>query len=451
MRVPSARRTARVMLALGAPLAVVPALPQLDPLSQLFAGVVSILSSLATLLSAGAFSPEWAQAEAPWSVKPAYFMLLGAFWSSMLLVAMADNFAILWMGIAATTFATAFLVGFAGDATALEAAWKYLVLCGIGIVVAFVGILLMARAGLEAGLPGTAALVWTSLATQHLPPALARLGCALALAGLATKAGLAPMHTWLPDAHSKAPAPVSALLSGVLVSCALYGVMRVEQVAAGQGALSVAQTLLLTLGALSTVVAGALMLAQRDLKRLLAYSTVEHVGIVALALGFGGALGFLAAILHVVNHAFAKTLAFFAAGAVQHERNTTKLSALRGLWVSGGAGKLLLGATVALTGLPPFGLFVSELLVVLAGIASHRWLALGVGLLGITLATAGMVRATVEVESGPAPQQSKSPPSRLAGYAGVAGLAGLAAVSILPWTPAGAVLRAAAAFIAVPK
>jgi hydrogenase-4 component F len=193
---------------------------------------------------------------------------------------------------------------------------------------------------------------------------------------------------------------------------------------------------LLWFGVASIVVAGGLMLVQRDLKRLLAYSTVEHAGIVALALGFGGPLGLAAALVHVTAHAFTKSAAFFAAGLVQSERGTTMLDELHGLWESGNAGRLLLGALVGLGGLPPFGLFVSELLLFAAGVAAHQWIALALGTFGLVLAFAALARATIAIESGRAtlPRERLA---RLSSAAAGTALAFAAAVAVIPWSSAG--------------
>jgi hydrogenase-4 component F len=421
-------------------------------LARVFAILVAALGTLATVYSAGAFAPEWESADVAWSKKASYFNLLGLFWSAMTLVVFSDNFVSLWIGIAITTLATTFLVGFAGDAASLEAAWKYLVLCSLGMSLALFGIVLLGRAAIDAGIAPESALAWSAL-TVHgggMDVPLVRLAIAVAIIGFATKAGLAPMHAWLPDAHSKAPAPISALLSGVLVSCALYAVMRLETVAAVAGSLDFAQTLLLCLGAASTIVSGTLMLAQRELKRLLAYSTVEHVGIIALALGFGGPLGTLAAIIHVLNHAFAKATGFLAAGTLASARGTTQLSALTGLWRSRD-GRSLLYAAVALSGLPPFGLFASELLTVLAGVAAHQWVALSFGIAGIGFAFTALARAAINAASGPAPPDFAGRiPHRaplLVASSVVATLALAAGASVLPWTAAGGALIAAAAVL----
>jgi hydrogenase-4 component F len=446
------RQFARVTSAALAALLTLAMAGRVDALSLLFALLVSTLAFLATTFSAGSFTLDWGTTGEVWSRKPIYFLLLATFWSAMLLVVLADNFALLWLGITTTTLATTFLVGFSGEAAALEAAWKYLVLCSVGIALALLGIVTLAHVSIAAGLPPAQALAWTSI-VAHAPataPPLARLATALMLIGFATKAGLVPMHAWLPDAHSKAPPPISALLSGVLVSCALYAIMRTITVAAALGAGPAIQTMLLVLGALSTVIAGMMMLNQSDLKRLLAYSTLEHAGIVALALGFGGPIGRFAALVHVVGHAFAKSSAFFAAGLVQRERQTVALGALHHLWSTGAGGRILLGAVTALCGMPPFGLFVSELLLVAAGIASGQWIPLAFGLIGITLAFLALVRTTIEVEGGKPAAGAARPPSssRLSVAAAGLALAGAAVTIVVPWTELGTMLNATAAMIA---
>jgi len=467
------RRYARIVLSGAAAVLPITLIGTVDRLSLLFAGIVSVLGLLATVYSAATFSLDWGVGRAIWSRKSVYFLLVGAFWSTMLVVVLADNFASLWLGISATTLATAFLVGFSAEAAALEAAWKYLVLCSVGIGFALLGIVLLAHVSTAIGLNPAQALSWSAIA-GHAPaavPPLARLATALMLIGFATKAGLVPMHAWLPDAHSKAPAPVSALLSGVLVSCALYAIIRTLAVGVSLGVAPFLQTLLVWVGALSTVVAGMTMLTQRDLKRMLAYSTVEHAGIVALALGFGGPLGFLAALLHVVAHAFTKSAAFFAAGMVQQEQRTTALGDLHALWRRGRSGRLLLVALTALSGMPPFALFVSELLMVLAGIAAHRWLPLCLGLVGVALAFAAISRTAIAIESdqrrvsgeGGRSESGWSAGSavgailalpgtaglRLATVATALALVGAVSLSALPWSALGASFQATASAIGV--
>ena len=443
-----ARQTVRMLLAAVAALLPLTLAGKLDGLSATFTAIVSLLGFAATIFSATTFSAEWGAAGEAWSRKSVYFGLLGAFWSAMLLAVVADNFATLWLGISATTLTTAFLVGFSGEPAALEAAWKYLVLCSVGIGFALLGIIVLGHLTIASGIDPHAALSWSAIAAHdwHGAGALARLATALMLVGFATKAGLVPMHAWLPDAHSKAPAPISALLSGVLVSCALYAIVRTLSIGTVLGSAPLLHVLLQWLGALSMVVASLLMLSQRDLKRFLAYSTVEHAGIVALALGFGGKLGLFAALLHIVAHAFTKAAAFFAAGLIAREQGTTQLSRLRALWNAGSSGRLLLGTLVALSGMPPFGLFVSELLLVLAGIAAHAWVTLAIGLAGLALAFTGIARNALEIEAGhvhahTGPQHRRSF-ARVAFPRIAAGVVACvllvsAGIAALPWTGAG--------------
>jgi hydrogenase-4 component F len=424
------RRYVRLTLVTIAALLPLSLIGSVNGLSLLFVGIVSVLSYCATVFSTGMYSFDWGVGDVVWSRKSVYFLLLGAFWSAMLLVVLSTNFGVMWLGVSMTTLATAFLVGFSGEREALEAAWKYLVLCSVGLGFALLGILMLARLAKT--------LDWSDFGTHPSTP-LARIAVGLLILGFATKAGLVPMHAWLPDAHSKAPAPISALLSGVLVSCSLYAIMRVTNVAFAYGESALLQHMLLALGAASAVVAGALMLVQYDLKRMLAYSTIEHAGLVALAIGFGGPLGFFAALFHIVNHAAAKSAAFLSAGMVQRERETTALRHLHGLWESGPAGRTLLGALMALCGLPPFGLFVSELLLIGAGISAHQWLPLAVGLLGMTLAFVALARTAIEIEAGrdhnKRPQGATIP--RLSIGATTCVLAGALVLAISPWTPAG--------------
>jgi hydrogenase-4 component F len=395
------RRRMRGVLAVLAAALACTTFAELDRLSGLMVAIITVLSLVATLFSL-TLVPASEHEEILWSSHSAYFVLLGAFWSSMLVAVTSTTFIGLWIGISATTLATTFLVGFAGGKAALEAAWKYLMLCSFGIAIALIGILFLGRAALDAHIASTNALSWDVLAAHGhaLPPALVRIALVLMLLGFGTKAGLVPMHAWLPDAHSKAPAPISALLSGVLVSCALYAIVRVQHVADVTQP-SFFNTVLLVLGSLSVLVAGTLMLAQTDVKRLFSYSTVEHAGLIAIALGLGTPLGLFAALYHLVNHAFGKSFAFFAVGIVQHEHGTTTIGKLRGLW-NDRSGRLFLVALLGLMGFPPFGFFLSELLIVVAAAAAHQWLPLACALTGALAGFIALVRLAIESEAGSA-------------------------------------------------
>ncbi|MBF4764574.1 hydrogenase [Nocardioides islandensis] len=298
---------------------------------------------------------------------PSYPALVLLFLGAMSVAVLADNLGVLWVAVEATTVATAFLVGHHGSRHALEAAWKYVVLGSVGVAIAFLGIVLLYAATRSAGV---ATLSWSTLNGTHpaLDPSLVRLAAALAILGFATKTGLAPMHSWLPDAHSQAPAPVSGLMSGVLLSVAFYAILRIQAVAAPVIGTTMMRSLLATAGLLSLAVATLLMISQRDLKRLLAYSSVEHVGVLALAASVGGSLAIAAALLHVLGHGLAKATAFVGSGWVLETEGTTRISDLRHLLHRRpGIAIPLLAAVMALLGLPPFSLFFSEVGIVVAG------------------------------------------------------------------------------------
>jgi hydrogenase-4 component F len=238
------------------------------------------------------------------------------------------------------------------------------------------------------------ALNWTVLraAAPRLDPALIKLAFVFILIGFGTKAGLAPMHTWLPDAHSQAPTPVSALLSSVLLNCAVYGILRYHMVASAVLGPDFSGTLLIGFGLLSVAVAVPFILVQRDLKRLLAYSSVEHMGIVVLAIGIGGPLGLFGGLLHLLNHALAKALLFFTAGTLSQRYGTLQLSRMRGaIQVAPLAGTLLLLGGFAIVGSPPFNIFLSEFSILSAGFTRRvEWVSL-LFLACIALIFAGML------------------------------------------------------------
>lgn len=294
-------------------------------------------------------------------------------WTMLATVSVA-NLGLLWVGIEATTLASALLVGFYRTKAALEAAWKYIILCTVGITFALFGVLLTYYAAVQANGDG-ASLEWTALSARaaQLDPALMKLAFVFILIGFGTKAGFAPLHTWLADAHSQAPSPISGVLSGVLLACALYAILRFQALTAAATGTDFASNLLLAFGVFSVAVAVPFILIQRDLKRLLAYSSVEHIGLMAVAFGIGGPLGTAAGLLHLVNHALTKALLFFVAGDVAQRFGTRRISALRGVVrIAPLAGWLLLAGILAITGMPPFSIFVSEVSIASAGFSGSR-------------------------------------------------------------------------------
>ncbi len=301
-----------------------------------------------------------------------FHALTNVFIFTMLLAVTAHNVGIMWVAVEATTIATAFLIGLERSEGAIEASWKYILIGSIGIALAFVGTVLgyfdfVARVG-----PTDGALNWSVLVrvADRLDPDIMRLSFVFVLIGYGTKAGLAPMHTWLPDAHSEAPAPISAMMSGALLPVALYAVLRwkaVTDACVGDG---FTDHMLMIIGALSVAVAAALLVRQAHYKRMLAYSSVEHVGLACLGFGFGPA-GLPAALLHLLSHAAAKSTVFLLSGEILHRYRTTRVSGVSGLLKTMPlAGGLFLAGILGLLGLPPFGLFLSEFLLIRAGFAA---------------------------------------------------------------------------------
>jgi len=335
-----------------------------------------------------------------------YSTLVTLFLGAMSLAVLADNLGVLWVAVEATTIATAFLVGHHGTRRSLEAAWKYVVLGSVGVAIAFLGLVLLYAATVAAGRP---TLSWIVLTQGHLPldPSLLKVAGALAVLGFATKAGLAPMHSWLPDAHSQAPAPVSGLMSGVLLSVAFYAILRVQAVVNPVLGPGLMRGLLLTAGLLSLAVAAGLIIAQRDLKRMLAYSSIEHMGLLALAAAIGGTLAIAAALLHVLGHGLAKSSLFVVSGRILAVEGTTQIAGIRGLLTRRPAVAVpYLAGMAALLGLPPFSLFFSEVAIVIAGFqAGLGWaMAVAVGLLLVLFA--GLARHSANMTLG---QDSATP------------------------------------------
>lgn len=295
------------------------------------------------------------------------------FLAAMTLVTIAQNLALLWAAVEATTLASAPLIYFYRRRGALEATWKYLVICSVGIALALLGTFFLGIAGL--GTPGGApgfSLTELSAAAPRLSRRWLEAAFVLALVGYGTKMGLAPMHTWLPDAHSQAPSPVSALLSGALLNCAFLGILRFFQVCLASGDAAFARVLLLVLGFASLAVATVFLIRQQDYKRLLAYSSIENMGVIAIGVGLGGGATF-GALLHAVNHSLAKGSLFLVAGNLLRVFGTTRVNEVRGaLGRLPLSGALLLALVLALGGTPPFGPFLSELTIFLSAVQGDQ-------------------------------------------------------------------------------
>jgi hydrogenase-4 component F len=311
----------------------------------------------------------------------------GALWlgslAAMTLVLVSNNIGIMWVGMEATTLLSAFLISLYPTRLSLEAMWKYLLICSVGIAFAFIGTIFAAAAIQSAGGVQAEALFWTRLASPdaHLDPTLMKFSFLFVLVGYGTKAGLAPIHSWLPDAHSQAPAPVSAMFSGFLLNTALYCIMRFVPPVRNTLGAGFADGLLVFFGALSIVVAAGFIVFQRDAKRFLAYSSVEHIGIITLGFGLGP-LGTFAALFHMFNHSLSKSLAFCAVGRLGQQYGSHDMGILSGalrsdrLW-----GLALLGSILSLIGAAPFAIFMSEYQLLRAAVSDGAWVVLAVFLI----------------------------------------------------------------------
>jgi len=329
-----------------------------------------------------------------------YSALVCLFLGAMSLAVLADNLGIMWVAIEATTIATAFLVGHHRTRRSLEAAWKYVVLGSVGVAIALLGIVLLYAATLASGEP---TLSWVVLDQTRPPldPALVRVAAALAVLGFATKAGLAPMHSWLPDAHSQAPAPVSGLMSGVLLSVAFYAILRIQAVANGVLGPGLLRGLLAVGGLLSLTIAAALLLRQRDYKRMLAYSSIEHMGLLSLGAAVGGSLALTAVLLHMLGHGLTKASLFVVSGRLLATEGSTIISDVRGLLTRrpGLAVPWLVGMA-ALLGFPPFSLFFSEVGIIVAGWTAGMGVVMGLALLLLLVLFASLARLTMSMAFG---------------------------------------------------
>jgi hydrogenase-4 component F len=374
----------------------------LDALSRWFVPPVLGLSGLGLFATTGHLEAESAD---PSRVKR-HLLFFIAFVAAIVAVVTLPNLLLVWVAIESTTLASVFLVAYERTPTAFEAAWKYLIVTGVGGMVALLGICLTLA---EAGVPLQAMTVAPS------PAAVASrggvlLGLLLSVVGLGTKAGLAPMHAWLPDTHAEAPAPVSALLSGIELSTAVYALLRIVGVASAAIGPVWPHRALLLFGLISLAAAAALLGMQRDLKRLLAYSSVEHMGLVAFGLGLGG-LAAVGALLHVWTHGISKTLAFYAAGQVRERYGSVRWPVLRGIVAAMPVvGTMLAVGLIGVVGLPPFGVFFSEWLIFTGGLGQvgHGPLVVA-GVVLVALAFVGVAAQAPRMLAGVAPRHALGP------------------------------------------
>jgi len=341
-----------------------------------------------------------------------YHASFQGFLFTMQLALSTNNLGILWVALEGATLATVLLVSLYRTPESVEAAWKYFILCGVGIAQALFGTVLLYFAASRVITNPDEALLWSVLNANsaELEPVVMAIAFVFLLVGYGTKIGLVPLHNWLPDAHSEGPTPMSAVLSGLLLNVALYAVVRVKMLT--DGALAggsvhhpqLAGLLLMGFGMLSFLVAGLLLHRQRDIKRLFSYSSIEHMGLMTFAFGLGGPLATFGALLHMTVHSLTKSAIFITVGHASQIAGTQSIDRIRGLIsTQPGVGWGLLVATIAIAGFPPFGVFVSEFLLLSATIESWPWLAVPL-LTGLAIAFAGLFRHLHPIVFGTRPE-----------------------------------------------
>jgi hydrogenase-4 component F len=384
-----------IMSAISTPIEMMNGVFYMDALSGYIMALVIFLS-----LASAVYSIEYLEHEMKVGLTGArgvrrYYALLHLFIFTMLLVTAANNLALMWIAIEATTIVSALLIGlgFSKRSLAIEAAWKYIILCTVGITFALLGIFITYYAT-TAVMGGQGALNWTTIRSiaPKLNPTTMKLAFIFILVGYGTKAGLAPVRNWLPDAHSEAPSPISALLSGILLNTAFYGIMRFVTITDPSTGSVFTGNLLILFGLISMGISSVFILVQTNYKRLLAYSSIEHMGIISLGIGIGGPVGVYGALLHIMNHALSKPLMFFVSGRIQANYGSTRIENVKGVLSSMPLlGTLTFIGVLSLAGTPPFNIFISEFTVLQAAVVNGLWAVAGLFLLFAAFVFYGML------------------------------------------------------------
>lgn len=346
----------------------------IDALSGFLMLIIVIVGFTSAVYSVGYMREEYNEGVITEKQLYRYYLWYHLFIFSMIMVSLMNNIGFLWISIEATTLISALLVAFYHKGASLEAAWKYLIIGSVGIAFALLGIIFVYATGVDVLGEEYGALNWTVLnqVASQLNPSWMTFAFIFVLVGFGTKAGLAPMHFWLPDAHSQAPSPVSAVLSGVLLNTALYGIVRIYLIM-NQSVGESANQWLIGLGLFSVAIIVPFILVQHDYKRMLAYSSVEHIGIISLGIGIGGSLGLYGAMLHMFNHSMTKTMLFLAAGNINQKYHSKRIDRVTGvIKVMPITGTIFLIGAFAIAGAPPFNIFISELTIIIAGFKEQQ-------------------------------------------------------------------------------
>lgn len=338
-----------------------------------------------------------------------YHAMFQLFIFAMFLALLTNNIGVLWISMELATLSTVLLVSLYRTPTAIEAAWKYFILCGVGIAQALFGTVLLYFAAERVLGEGGEALLWTNLSqvSDKLEPTVLSLAFVFLMVGYGTKVGLAPLHNWLPDAHSEGPTPISAVLSGLLLNIALYALVRCKALVDGATGTKQVGYIMMGFGILSILISAFSLLRQKDVKRLFAYSSIEHMGIATFAFGLGGQIATFGALLHMLTHSLTKSSIFFTVGHASQMHNTQDMTKIKGL-INGSplVGWGLMFGVMAIAGMPPFGVFVSEFLILTATIKDAPLMTPFL-LLGIAAAFAALFRRVQPMVAGTVPEYQK--------------------------------------------
>lgn len=370
----------------------------LDALGALFAGVVAIVGSVAALYSVGYLRKETERGAIGMHRVRQFYTLFNLFLFSMFAAVIMTHPILMWVAIEATTLSTVFLISFYGKPNTVEAAWKFLIINSVALLLGFLGTLLFIST------QATFGSSWFFPEGSAAAPELLKIAFILVLIGFGTKTGFAPLHTWLPDAHGMAPAPISSLLSGALLNVSFFALLRFKGLIDPVVGPGFSQTLFIAFGILSVVTAALLIFNQRNYKRLLAYSSIEHMGIMALGFSVGGA-GALAALVHMIYHAITKSLLFLSSGTIVTTYGTAKISGVRGLRRAlPFTTPLFVLGLLSITGVPPFGIFLTELSIIASLMIAHPLIA-GILLCSLILVFIGVMKHITAMMSGDAPDE----------------------------------------------
>lgn len=377
-----------------------------DSLSAFFLLTTVVVSLAASIYSIGYICLEAEEAKISIRKAHTYFQLFNLFSFTMLIVPLLNNLALVWIAIEMATLISAFLVGFHNVKESIEAAWKYIIICSVGIAFALFGIILFYYTSSKDA--GVKSLEWASMLSGSgmFNPKIVKLALIFIFVGYGTKAGLAPMHNWLPDAYSQALSPVSGLLSGVFIKISLYAILRFVILANLSIGYAYSSRLFILFGLVSIAIAGAFILVQKDLKRLLAYSSVENIGLISLGFGFGPFGGIFAALLQAFNHAVTKALIFFCAGEAVRSYHSNNMNEMHGMikFMPFTGIAMFLGF-FALVGTPPFSIFISKLSILISAFQGKYYLIFAFMFVFIALAFAGLLYHISRVVLGKPPQE----------------------------------------------